>query len=99
MWFDLEALIKEIIDYFNNKHRKYEIIVVNDGSSDETGKVADTLASKYENFSIVHHTQNKGYGKSTVSYKSIPSTIKNLFSLYREIKDLKKKEFYKTLNI
>lgn len=61
---NLEPLVTEIIDYFSSKHIPYEIIIVNDGSSDNTGKSADALASKYKNISTIHHVQNKGYGKS-----------------------------------
>jgi glycosyltransferase involved in cell wall biosynthesis len=61
---NIEELSKEIIQYFESNHMLYEIIIINDGSSDETGKVADALASKHENISTIHHLQNKGYGKS-----------------------------------
>jgi len=61
---NLEPLINEVIDYFNSKQRKYEIIVVNDGSTDKTGEIANKLATIYENLSIIHHSANKGYGKS-----------------------------------
>ena len=61
---NIEELSKEIIQYFESNHMLYEIIIINDGSSDETGKVADALAFKHENISTIHHLQNKGYGKS-----------------------------------
>ena len=41
----------------------YEVIVVNDGSSDDTAKILDELAHIYpEHVRIVHHEQNRGYG-------------------------------------
>jgi len=40
----------------------YEVIVVNDGSSDATAAVADELASKYSNVRVIHHEKNRGYG-------------------------------------
>lgn len=39
-----------------------QAIIVNDGSPDETGKVADQLAEEYPFVLAVHHPQNKGYG-------------------------------------
>ena len=41
----------------------YEVIVVNDGSSDDTAKILDELAHIYpEHVRIVHHEKNRGYG-------------------------------------
>lgn len=41
---------------------KYEIIIVDDGSKDKTGIIADELARKYPEVRVVHHRPNKGYG-------------------------------------
>jgi len=40
----------------------YEVIVVNDGSSDATAEIADELARKYPHVRVVHHPKNRGYG-------------------------------------
>ena len=40
----------------------FEVIVVNDGSSDATAEIADELARTYPNVRVVHHSQNRGYG-------------------------------------
>lgn len=40
----------------------YEIIVINDGSSDYTKEVLDELENKYDRLRVIHHTKNKGYG-------------------------------------
>ena len=40
----------------------YEVIVVNDGSSDYTAQVLDELAERFPHFKPVHHQQNRGYG-------------------------------------
>lgn len=41
---------------------KWEIIIVNDGSKDNTGKIADKLAKENKNIRVIHHSPNKGYG-------------------------------------
>ena len=40
----------------------FEIIVVNDGSRDQTGQIADELARTYPNVRVIHHVGNRGYG-------------------------------------
>jgi glycosyltransferase involved in cell wall biosynthesis len=40
----------------------YEIIVVNDGSTDYTAQVLEELASRYPELRVIHHPQNQGYG-------------------------------------
>src|SRR5215831_10162037 len=40
----------------------YEIIVVNDGSSDATAEIADELARTYSHVRVIHHPKNRGYG-------------------------------------
>jgi glycosyltransferase involved in cell wall biosynthesis len=41
----------------------YEVIVVNDGSKDDTRKILDELARIYpEHVRVVHHEKNRGYG-------------------------------------
>ena len=40
----------------------FEIILVDDGSADETGKRADAIAAVDKRIRAVHHPHNKGYG-------------------------------------
>lgn len=44
------------------KLKDYEITIIEDGSPDKTGEVADKLAAKYEKVSVIHHEKNMGYG-------------------------------------
>lgn len=40
----------------------YEIIIVNDGSKDRTGEIADRLAARIPQVRAVHNQPNRGYG-------------------------------------
>lgn len=44
------------------KLKDYEVIVIEDGSPDRTGEVADELARQYEKVRVIHHEKNMGYG-------------------------------------
>jgi glycosyltransferase involved in cell wall biosynthesis len=45
----------------------YEVIVVDDGSSDHTGQIADRMASADRRVRVVHHPFNQGYGAAVAS--------------------------------
>src|SRR4029077_4018092 len=40
----------------------YEVIVINDGSTDGTAEIADELARTYPHVRVIHHPSNRGYG-------------------------------------
>lgn len=40
----------------------YEVIVINDGSSDHTREILDRLAKDYDHVRVIHHERNRGYG-------------------------------------
>jgi glycosyltransferase involved in cell wall biosynthesis len=54
-------LVKEALSVFPKYAKKYEIILVNDGSTDSTRKIALKLAKRYKNVRLVSQ-RNKGYG-------------------------------------
>src|SRR5450432_2495802 len=45
----------------------WEIILVNDGSEDETSSLCDELAEQYAEVRAIHHTDNRGYGAALKS--------------------------------
>src|SRR3989344_4213413 len=46
---------------------KWEIIVINDGSKDKTGEVAEKLAETDKRIRVINHSPNRGYGAALKS--------------------------------
>lgn len=60
----LKRVIRRIHQVVPKYCSDYEIIVVNDGSEDNTGKLADSIASRNSKIKVLHNPQNKGMGYS-----------------------------------
>ncbi|MHC4424827.1 MAG: glycosyltransferase family 2 protein [Planctomycetota bacterium] len=45
----------------------FEVIIVDDGSSDRTGQIADEIARRDSRVKVVHHQRNLGYGAALQS--------------------------------
>ncbi len=59
---NLAACIESIRKAVEDKAYEYEIIIINDGSRDDTGKVAETLAKQGSHIRVIHNPHNIGYG-------------------------------------
>lgn len=55
-------LVEKAFQILPSVAQRYEVIVVNDGSIDKTAQVLENLAQKYQNFSVITHNKNQGYG-------------------------------------
>lgn len=62
----LENNISVIVSYLEGKNQKYkwEIVIINDGSKDQTGKIADGLAEKNNHIRVIHHPTNLNLGNA-----------------------------------
>ncbi len=67
-----ERCLKTIDEFLNRLNVTASIIVVNDGSTDETGRLLDELSVKLHRLIVETHEINKGYGaaNSTGSKKA-----------------------------
>jgi glycosyltransferase involved in cell wall biosynthesis len=59
---NVERVVNQALEVLPQISDDYEIIVVNDGSVDETGTIADRLAAQHEPVRVIHHEHNRGYG-------------------------------------
>ena len=54
--------LKEVKKYFSDKKLSYEVLVVVDGSPDNTAEVARSWKDKFENFRVIDNKKNHGKG-------------------------------------
>lgn len=60
--YNVEKTLKRCLDsILNQTFKNYEIILVNDGSTDNSGAICDEYAQMYDNISVIHK-ENEGLG-------------------------------------
>jgi glycosyltransferase involved in cell wall biosynthesis len=59
---NLEPVVRELEAVARNTAPSYEIVIIDDGSTDGTGPLADQLAVRIANVRVIHHTVNQGLG-------------------------------------
>lgn len=58
------ATVEEVLKALENRFSAYEIIIIDDSSSDLTGELADSLAQENPNIKVLHNETNQGFGYS-----------------------------------
>lgn len=74
--YNVEAYLENCLSsVINQEFKEYEIILIDDGSTDNSGKICDNYASKYENIVVVHQpnlgvssARNKGLSLARGKY-------------------------------
>lgn len=56
------GLVKDALEVAKEASADYEVIVIDDGSQDHTGRLLDELAKGHDRVKVIHHPQNRGYG-------------------------------------
>jgi len=61
----LESHVNLICNYLQELDQQYEweLLIINDGSKDNTAQIANSLAEKYTYITALHHPQNFGLGQ------------------------------------
>lgn len=73
-------LIRETVDVLEGLQLSYEIVIIDDSSTDTTGSILENLKSCFASIVVITHRYNKGYG-STMKELLCGSSGKIIFTL------------------
>ncbi len=57
------SIIFDHLETLSDRFR-FEVMIINDGSRDETGKIAESLRGDYASLQVIHHPSNFGLGQA-----------------------------------
>lgn len=60
-------IVTKAIETLRELTDDYEVVVVDDGSMDETGNILDGLSLRYKCLKVIHHKRNRGYGGALIT--------------------------------
>jgi glycosyltransferase involved in cell wall biosynthesis len=58
----VESLVIKALQVLPTLTADYEILLIDDGSTDASGAIADRLAQTIKQLTVIHHPNNQGYG-------------------------------------
>lgn len=64
---NVERVVRSYLAELPRVADDYEVIVVDDGSKDRTGEIAERLAAEDSHVKVVRHPVNRGYGGAVIS--------------------------------
>jgi glycosyltransferase involved in cell wall biosynthesis len=63
----IESLVRTVASELRKHTDDFEVIVVNDGSQDQTGQILIELAKELKEMRVIHHPRNLGYGGALIT--------------------------------
>jgi glycosyltransferase involved in cell wall biosynthesis len=63
----IEALVRTAAAELRKHTHDFEVIVVNDGSQDQSGQILNRLAKELKEMRVIHHSRNRGYGGALIT--------------------------------
>ena len=58
------SVIEQILEKTSGQFEDYELILIDDGSSDATGRIMDQIAMTNDKARVIHNPKNLGFGNS-----------------------------------
>lgn len=59
---NISLLIEDALTYLPKVAKKFEVIIVDDGSHDQTREIVSTYSKQYPVVRLISHSKNQGYG-------------------------------------
>jgi glycosyltransferase involved in cell wall biosynthesis len=73
---NITRTVEQALAVMEKLNADFEVIIVDDGSSDATGQIADRIADKNSRVKVVHHPTNLGYGAALQSgFKAVAKKL------------------------
>jgi glycosyltransferase involved in cell wall biosynthesis len=63
----LAKTVEQTLSVIRKRFKNWELILIDDGSKDKTGRIIDTFAGTDKRIIAVHHPRNRGYGAALKS--------------------------------
>src|SRR5258708_22644216 len=60
----LQSMIEKVLEVLPTASDDFEILIIDDGSSDGSEQIADELVKTDPHLRVIHHQGNKGYGQA-----------------------------------
>src|SRR5215471_16619226 len=64
--YTIEGIVRTAAEEMRKVTDDFEVLVVDDGSKDDTGAILDRLAKELRYLRVVHHERNLGYGAALI---------------------------------
>lgn len=64
---NVARVVEQALAVLKKLNADFEVIIVDDGSSDATGRIADEISQSDDRIKVVHHPTNLGYGAALQS--------------------------------
>jgi glycosyltransferase involved in cell wall biosynthesis len=90
---NIERTIRRSVEALRSLFDRFEIIIVDDASADETGEIAESLAAEHPEIKVIHNAANQGQGESLrIGFReaSYDLVIHNAMDYPFDLKDLSK---------
>jgi len=63
----IEGIVRQVAEEMRKVTKNFEVLVVDDGSKDQTGVILDQLATELPFLRVIHHERNLGYGAALIT--------------------------------